>query len=299
MQQSTEPILFIVNPVSGVRDKAGLPSLIETCLSDKNLPYRIEYTDYPGHASELAKEAKANGYKYVVAAGGDGTINEVASELIGSSTALGIIPFGSGNGLARHLKIPLKARRAIENISSLRVQCIDTCKFNDSPFFCTAGLGFDAIVSHEFAKKERRGFWTYILTSLRQLKKYQPKIYNIRTNDHEIETEAFSITFANAAQFGNNAYISPKSSIIDGQLELCIIKPFPKWLFFILAFRLFTKLLISTKYTRYVSCKHITISLKNKELAHIDGEPMDGVNQVQVNILPESLRIIHSKDIRF
>lgn len=299
MHKTQEQILFIINPISGVKKKDNLPSLIKTCLSKKSLPYTIEFTSYPGHATKLTKQAVLDGYKFIVAAGGDGTINEVASVLINKSAALGIIPLGSGNGLARHLKIPIDMQKAVENISELNVQSIDTCLFNNMPFFCTAGIGFDALVSHEFAKNSKRGFRSYIKTTLRKLKKYVPKKYIIETENKKMEVNAFSLTVANAAQFGNNAFISPKSSIIDGKMELCIIKPFPKRLFPIIALRLFTKSLNSSKYSTYLSCKKIRITNESTEPIHLDGEPIENqVNQASINIQKHSLQIIHSRKIK-
>ena len=149
--------VFIINLKSGTSDKAAIPDLIDTTLDKELFDYEIAVTEYAGHASEIAAKAKDNGIDVVVAVGGDGTVNEVAKAIVHSNTALGIIPCGSGNGLARHLLLPINARKAIEVINRCEIRDLDYGIINGYPFFCTCGMGFDAFVSMKFAEAGKRG----------------------------------------------------------------------------------------------------------------------------------------------
>ena len=160
-------ILFIMNPISGNAKKTGIPKIIETTLDTGLFDFEIEQTKYVGHACELAVKAKNNGYDAVVAVGGDGTVNDVAKALTHSETALGIIPCGSGNGLARHLMLPMDIAKAVEVINAFTIHDLDYGVINDIPFFCTCGMGFDAFISMKFAESGRRGPVTYLENILR------------------------------------------------------------------------------------------------------------------------------------
>ena len=154
-------MVFIMNPISGTTNKAGIPELIAKTLDTNTFDYEIRLTEHAGHAFEIATEAKDNGVDVVVAVGGDGTVNEVARAIVHSNTALGIIPCGSGNGLARHLMIPMQLKKAIEVINEYQIHDLDYGIINEHPFFCTCGMGFDAFVSMKFAEAGKRGPITY------------------------------------------------------------------------------------------------------------------------------------------
>lgn len=172
-------IIFIMNPISGTASKAGIPKLIERYLDTNKFDYEIKLTEYAGHAAELAAEAKDNHTDIVVAVGGDGTVNEVARAIVQSSTALGIIPCGSGNGLARHLLLPLNLSKSIEIINAAEVHQLDYGVINEHPFFCTCGMGFDAFISHKFAEAGKRGPITYVENVLKAGLNYKPETYEI------------------------------------------------------------------------------------------------------------------------
>ncbi|PJF38513.1 MAG: hypothetical protein CUN55_17070, partial [Phototrophicales bacterium] len=215
-------------PVSGTARKEHIVSAIHERFCLTNVHYDIVYTQAAGHASELAKKAIQEKYTAVVAVGGDGTVNEVAQVLIHSPLHLGIIPQGSGNGLARHLGIPMDTTKAIERLLSPKSMKIDAAKANGNYFFCTSGVGFDAHVSASFAARTHRGLSGYIFFALQEGFGYRPLTYTIEWHGRVLHTEAFLIAVANSTQYGNNAYIAPQADIQDGQLDVCIIKPFPK-----------------------------------------------------------------------
>ena len=172
--QNRISVWFVVNPISGTTDKSKIVDLIPVYMEASRFDVKIWYTEFRGHAGQIARKAVEEGIKVVVAVGGDGTVNEVARCLIHTNTALGIIPCGSGNGLARHLFIPMNPEGALQVLSTCTIEVLDYGMINDTPFFCTCGLGFDAFVSSKFAKSERRGLLTYIDNTLREGLRYKP-----------------------------------------------------------------------------------------------------------------------------
>lgn len=281
-------VWFVMNLKSGTTTPAK-KNKIKQFIS--KLPdCELIFTEYVGHATEIAQKAVIEGIDKVVAIGGDGTVNEVGKGLIGSKTALGIVPIGSGNGLARHLKIPLKIEKAIQFAVSQPVVEIDVCFLNEIPFFCTAGVGFDAEVANEFAKQESRGLKTYAKMALKSFRTFKPESYNF---DNQDDKTAFAITFANATQYGNNAMISPKSKIDDGLIEMVVLKPFPFGAAPIIGVRLFRGTLPNSRYIEMES--GVAFSLKSKKdfLIHYDGEPLQlNTNEIKVSIKKQSLNVI-------
>jgi diacylglycerol kinase (ATP) len=281
-------VWFVMNLKSGTTTPAK-KNKIKQFIS--KLPdCELIFTEYVGHATEIAQKAVIEGIDKVVAIGGDGTVNEVGKGLIGSKTALGIVPIGSGNGLARHLKIPLKIEKAIQFAVSQPVVEIDVCFLNEIPFFCTAGVGFDAEVANEFAKQESRGLKTYAKMALKSFRTFKPESYNF---DTEEDKTAFAITFANATQYGNNAMISPKSKIDDGLIEMVVLKPFPFGAAPIIGVRLFRGTLPNSRYIEMESGVAFSLKSKNNFLIHYDGEPLQlNTNEIKVSIKKQSLNVI-------
>lgn len=224
MNTNNRKCRLIVNPRSGTSEKGKvIKKAIEQLLA---AGWNVEaaYTERPGHATELAAQAVLAGFNAVVAVGGDGTVNETARALVNTQTALGIIPMGSGNGLARHMNIPMNPFKAIEIISAGNVEECDYCSVNDTPFFCTFGMGFDAAVADRFASTPgNRGFVNYIRSTLLEFIEYKPESYTIYSNNKTIAEDAFVIACCNAAQYGNNAFIAPLASITDGLMDVTII----------------------------------------------------------------------------
>ncbi len=247
-------ILFVINPISGGRAKYNFPEKIDKYLDKTKFEYECVFTEYHGHGSVLAAEAIKNGADILVAVGGDGTINEVASEVDGTDKLMGIIPFGSGNGLARSLGIPVGDVQAIRRINNFHVSKIDTGTFNGKKFFNMAGVGFDAQISSRFAENIKRGLINYIKIVFSEVSNYDCQDYHLTIDGKEYEFKAFMISIANSSQYGNNAHISPFASLEDGLLDICIVKPFPLYIFPALALRMFRK---NSHKSNYLELIHI------------------------------------------
>ncbi len=285
-------ILFLVNPKSGIQSKADLPKLIENNIDKCKYDYKIEYTRYAGHACELAAEAVENGVDVVVAVGGDGTVNEVGRSLAGSETALGILPFGSGNGLARHLGIPLETKKAIDFLNNAESTCVDYGKINGQPFFCTCGVGFDALVSHSFAKGRRRGALGYFNNMLIDWLNYKPEVYEIETEWSTTKMKAFLIACGNASQYGNNAYITPFASMRDGMLSVTMLTPFTSIDVPAILSRMFGRSLHGDSHMRTFNARWIKIKRKTPGVVHFDGEPYEMEADIMVEIIPSGLHVM-------
>jgi len=280
--------------MSGTSNKAKVVKEIEKRLNPDLFDFDINFTQGAGHATDLAKTASDNGVKIVVAVGGDGTVNETATGLIHSNTSLGIIPVGSGNGLARHLQIPMDYQKAIHYLNESEKTAIDICMANDIPFFNVAGVGYDALVAHDFAQKEGRGFTTYIQSVLEQWFKYRPKKFTIKTETGKYKTKALLISFANGSQFGNNAYIAPDASLDDGLMDVNILYNFPGLAAPIVAFQLFNKDIHRSRYSETFRSGAVSIKQKGKK-AHLDGEPFKLGKKIYFKVLPGALNILAPK----
>ncbi|MGZ3754257.1 MAG: diacylglycerol/lipid kinase family protein [Mucilaginibacter sp.] len=284
--------LFIINPISGGKKKDGIPQLIREYLDANLFDASIVFTDGADHAKQIARDAVLDHYPLVVAVGGDGTINEVASSLVGTKTVLGIIPCGSGNGLSRFLHIPMDTKKAVQNLNHYRTALIDTGVANGEPFFNMAGMGFDAHISEVFAREKARGFSTYIKSAFREISNYKAEVYHIEIDGHHYDREAFMLSFANSSQYGNNAHVSPCASVQDGLIDVCIIKPFPVWRLVEMGIRMLTKTAEKTGYLEIIRGKQVKITRKTKGPMHLDGEPRMEGTAVEINIVPSSLNIV-------
>lgn len=283
--------LFIVNPVSGGKRKDDLPELIEKYVDKDKFDLSIAFSNHVSHANELAADA-GNKFDVVVAVGGDGTVNEVASAIVGTQSRLGIIPCGSGNGLARFLGIPMDVEQAIKNINKEDTEVIDSACFNGQPFFNMAGMGFDAHISELFSHDKTRGFISYVKTSLKEISTYKSQIYKIIIDGTEYEREAFMLSFANSSQYGNNAHVSPKASVQDGLIDVCIIKPFPLYRFPEMGLRMFTKTADGSKFVEIIRGKNVRVIREKAGPIHLDGEPQIAGIEADIKVLPGSLKII-------
>ena len=285
-------ILFIINPVSGTGKKNSLEQLLIKLINTSVINYEIKYTERPGHAVEIAKAVvKNNSHQVVVAVGGDGSVNEVATGLIGSSIELGIIPAGSGNGFARHLGIPLKFEDAIKTILKGKSIKVDTGLLGTENFFGVAGVGFDAHISKKFEEASTRGFWTYFKLTLSEYSKYKEREYTIKFDDKVKEFKALLLCFCNSSQWGNDAFISPNSNIQDGFLRIVIIGKIPLISVPYFAFRLFKKSVHKSKYYQEIKIKSCSV-VQNDKIIHLDGDPLEYGNEFTIEVLPKSLTVI-------
>lgn len=287
-------IIFIINPISGHHNKNNFPNLVEKHIDKNQYEYSIVFTEYAGHATELTMKAIEDDFDYIAAVGGDGTINEVAKCLIGKRQILVIVPLGSGNGLARHLELPFKPERLItEVINKGKVYKIDTAVMNDIPFISIAGIGFDALIADYFAKDENRGFMTYAKLITEKYPNYRQKEYTLVLDDEKtIECKPFFVTFANSSQFGYNAEISPKASVQDGLIDVCIFKK-PNILEVpIVATYFLAKQIDKSNFIDIYKAKKIKVTRKVAEVANIDGEAVEMSKDITVEIIPLSLNIL-------
>lgn len=285
-------ILFIINPISGGKDKLKIPALIDAHLDRSKFNANFAFTEYVGHASEIAEEAAGKNFDVIVAVGGDGTINEIAGKVMQQHKILGILPFGSGNGLARFLKIPMNTVKAIKVINNCKVSVIDSATFNDKYFFNMAGMGFDAHISSVFAGNKGRGLSGYVKLGLREVLSYKPQNYRIAIDGREYLRKAFVISVANSSQYGNNAHIAPTASVTDGLLDVCIIKEFPMYKLPVLAYQMLSSKTDSSSLVEIIKGKNIRISRVKEDAIHIDGEPFFMGTEIAVSVNPLSLNII-------
>lgn len=293
---SAAKTLIIINPNSGTNSKQDLPKLFSQYLNSNIFNVTIQFTTHPGHATEITREATNQGVENIIAVGGDGTINEIARALLHTKVNLGIIPSGSGNGLARHFKIPLKTIEAIKALNNSRVEIADSGSLNEHPFFCTAGVGFDAHIGQKFSEAGTRGLSTYVKTILKEFVNYQPEIYQITTPETKIREQAFLITFANTNQYGNNAYIAPKANTSDGLLDVCLLKPFPLYKSPQIGIKLFSGSMNKSRYMKTLQCSQLEIERYQPGAAHVDGEPIYLDEKLEIKCIPASIRILVPKE---
>ena len=299
MGKKIKKIYAIINPISGVGPKNKIKDLLTSrCLINESA-IEVIFTEYAGHAAELTKKAISDKADCIIAVGGDGTVNEVARNLLYSDVALGIIPRGSGNGLARELNIPMDVRSAIDVIFSDNISVIDACKANDNVFFCTCGVGFDATISEEFAKEKKRGSLTYVKDIVGKYLDYKPEEYELQINDDTITEKAFLITCANASQYGNNAYIAPNADISDGQMDVTILSSFNTFDIGPLAIQLFTKTIDKNSKIKVLRTKKVTILRQKEGVMHIDGDPIMVAKDIEVSVLRSALKVFTPKNLSF
>ena len=289
MQTTKKKIVFIVNPISGTKSKEGLKALIDDIIDKERFECAIVRTEYAGHASVIASQCVADGTDICVAVGGDGTVNEVARSLVHSQTALGIIPCGSGNGLARHLCLPMDMKGALEIINMGETDHFDYGVINDQPFFCTCGMGFDAFVSLKFTESGKRGLATYVENVLKEGLTYQPDTYTVKDESGLHHYKAFLIACANAAQYGNNAYIAPGASMQDGLLDVIVMEPFNVFEASTIAVDLFSKTLNNNSHIKRFQSRQIHIHRERPGAVHFDGDPINMEKEIDVKIIPLGL----------
>lgn len=291
-------ILFVVNPISGTSGKRTIVNQIDKYIDKTKFQFEVAYTEYRGHATDITKEAVNNNVDIVCAIGGDGTVNEIASALVHSDTALAIIPCGSGNGLARHLRIPRDAIRAIKTINKYEPILIDYGLVNDHPFFCTCGVGLDAFISQKFAECGKRGFLSYIEQVLKHALKYNPEFYKLEViNDDEsspMEYKAALIACANASQYGNNVYIAPGATVTDGLMDVIIVEPYKMLDATYMGMQIMNGTLHKNSHVKRFKCKSLKISRKEQGPIHYDGDPMTTGDTIEVKIVHKGLKVVCS-----
>jgi YegS/Rv2252/BmrU family lipid kinase len=285
-------VLFILNPVSGGKPTDKIPDIIRSEIDTGKYDYEIKFTKHPGHAHELANNAITENIDIIVAVGGDGTVNEVASCLIQSKVVLGIVPVGSGNGLARHLGIPRSVSKAIRLINKSHHHFIDTATVNGKAFISIAGVGFDAEVARKFTDSKKRGFSGYLKIIGTTFMNYKPKKYKITLDNKTLTTKALFISIANSNQFGYNTQIAPKAKLNDGQLDVCIVQK-PKWLELpLIANLVFLKMIDKSPHVSITPAKELLIERKKGKYVNLDGEAIKMKKKLHIKINPSSLKVM-------
>lgn len=286
-------IAFIINPVSGTEQKETIINYLKSVfVPSRGYEASFYKTRGPGDACSAALKYRERGFDTVVAVGGDGTVNQVAKGLIDSNVKLGVIPAGSGNGLARHLKIPLSYYRAVEVILEEKTQLIDAGKINDEIFFCTAGLGFEAVIGDRFNTAGTRGLITYMEYCAREYVNYRREQYKISIPGYEYDTKAFLITFANCAQWGNNVFIAPDADISDGMLDMVVWKRAPLATMPMLTAGLLLKTIQYSEFVDTFRCREVRITRQGEGLIQFDGESRVMGEEIVVGVLPHAVKAI-------
>ena len=285
-------ILFIVNPNSGTSQINNLKELISSNLDASIFEYAIAFTQAPKHATEIAKNASQQNIFACIAVGGDGSVNETATGLIGAETAIGIIPKGSGNGLARHLKIPINVKKAIQTLNKLHLESLDIIKINKEYAVNVAGCGFDGHIAHLFAASKARGLMTYSKLCFKEYFNYQPQEYTLTIDDTEHKLAAFTVAIANSSQFGNDVLIAPEAKTNDGLINITVVKPFNKLNFVTFLYYLGTKQFHKAPFVKTFTCTQFSISSNQKITGHIDGEAVELGNTINGTIIANALKVL-------
>ena len=279
-------IKFIINPISGTGKQKGIEQYIAKHFDN----YEIVRTKKGGDATELSKQAIEQKFDAVIAVGGDGTVNECAKALIGSNTALGVIPCGSGNGFAFHNGMNRNIEKAIIQLKNATVKTIDSCTANGMPFVNVSGIGFDAHIAHLFTNLTNRGFSNYIKLIYKELQ-YKAKDYTLNYDGKTEQVNAILISFANASQYGNNFQISPNAKTDDGLIDFVIVKDFARWKVPQFLLKVATGKAHLSKFVRIIQTDKMTITSCEK-IIHVDGEPTATNTTLEIKIVPKSLKIL-------
>jgi len=297
MNGQHEKIIFILNPVSGffgIRRRK-VERIIKKHIKKENLFGEIWYSHYAGHTTELVKKAVEERANTVVIAGGDGSINEAARSLVYTDTALGIIPCGSGNGLANHLKIPFNIQKALQTIKENRIKAADTIKINDQYAFSLAGIGLDAMVAERYHLAKRRGFLSYMRSLFIEYVNFTPEAITIKTDTMEITEKCSFIIFANSDQFGYNFRIAPQADLFDGYMDVVIVKKIPFISAPLSSIQIWTGYADKCLYISSFKAKKVSIIRSRDGVMNVDGDPFKSGQHVEVEVLPASLKLIVPK----
>ncbi len=284
-------LLFIVNPKAGKKLGPTLMPLIEQKLKGK-IDYEIAIWQNINEFNAISGKLFSENFTDAVAVGGDGTVNMVAKTILNKGLTLGIIPAGSGNGLARSLGLPMKTELALDKIIEGKTLVIDSGEVNNMPFFCTSGVGFDAHIGNLFAASVKRGLKSYIKIIWKEFSSYKPKTYKLKYNNVEIERTAFLITVGNAGQYGNDFYIAPGAVMNDGLFHVSIVRPFKFYEVFGLISKIMRRKADTSKLIETFACSELSIEREDKDFIHMDGEPALADRKVLFKCWPNSIKAI-------
>ena len=293
--------LLIINPISGTRSKKGLEELVTLTLGKKGIDVTAYYTKSGGDAYSRAKAGIEEGFEIIISAGGDGTVNEIANAVSGTDAILGILPYGSGNGLARSLSIPISTPDALKIVDKGNVMECDRGIANGHPFYCTLGLGFDATVSERFAIMGKRGRNTYIRSAFREYFKYKSESYALLIDGKIITEKALLIAVCNAPQYGNNAYIGPHAKLQDGLLDITVVHEDTPLSTLLMGMALMAGTIDKNKNIECIRTSSVSIARLNPGPVHIDGEPMLMGKKIDITCQKRVLKVfapLNSKEFQ-
>ncbi|MFM7565461.1 MAG: diacylglycerol/lipid kinase family protein [Flavobacteriales bacterium] len=288
MKQS---LWFIINPKSGNSKKQNLEKQVRQYLNSARFDISFHYTQYVGHGNELGIEAVEKKIDIVCAVGGDGSVHEISTAILGSNTKLAILPLGSGNGIARHLGIPSKTKEALQTIQNGLIQKVDVFQCGDQTGIGFGGFGFDAFIAKEFKGSTFRGFWKYVYLILKHYFSYRALHFNIQHGKETIQGKFLVVSIANASQYGNGFVISSRASMSDGELVLVLIKPFPWFMAFSIVWHAFTKQLHRSRYVNELPFREIILETDGV-WGQIDGEVIKINSPISLKVIPHNLNVI-------
>lgn len=292
---------FILNPAAGKgRDPAVFETAVQRVMDPSGFPYRLQRTERRGHAPELARAAQAEGFDVVVAIGGDGTVNEIARALIGSTVTLGLIPKGSGNGFAREFGIPLDPAAACRALLTARPLAIDVGRINDESFFNVAGFGLDAQIAWAFETSQaggRRGIWPYVTSGIREFFRYRPTPVTLRHDGGETMVSPLLVAIANGKQYGSGAQIAPRAVINDGLLHLAVVEQAPWYRLLPALPKIFSGTFVDAPFLRTILTRRFSVEFSGDQPYHIDGE-VRRAPALRADILPQALRFLTPPDYK-
>lgn len=285
-------IYFLVNPIAGGKKKDNFRALVQSNIDANKFDYEIKIWEKSDNVVQLLQNAVQGNFDIIIAAGGDGTLNLVASQVVNTGKIMGLIPFGSGNGFARHNNIPLQADKAIQRINDLNIKKVDTLLVNNHRFVNVAGVGFDAHIGYLFSIAPERGFKTYAKIVMRELGNFKPQTYVLNIDGKEYKEDAFLISVANASQWGNNATIAPGASTRDGLMDIVVMKPFKFYQVPQLVLQMFSKNINKNRLIKSFKATNLTLRRNEKGAVHYDGEPMEMGTEINFKIDPASLNLL-------
>jgi YegS/Rv2252/BmrU family lipid kinase len=265
--------------------------IIEAC-EQQDVECTIEFTQSRGHATELASDAAASGqYQKVVAVGGDGTVNEVARGLLHSPIPMGVIPKGSGNGLARHLRIPMNIAPALDSLFKSNPMAIDSFQVNGRLSLNVSGIGFDGHIANLFANDKKRGLQGYAKITMKEFFSFREFDVEMEMNGQVMNRKAFVIAIANSSQYGNNARIAPAASVCDHLLHISLLKKVPPYRLDVV-YSFFNGTIDKSPFCEILETDKVTLRTKNPVSYHIDGEPCGSSSVFDIVLLPSSLQFL-------
>lgn len=288
-----DKLLFVVNPISGGIDKAGLKKDITSCCNNRNINFSIIETTGENDKKLISDEIEKEHPDTVVACGGDGTINFIAQLILGKNINLGIIPLGSANGLASELLLPRNTRDAVDILYDKKILLMDVLRINEKYLSLhLSDVGFNAKLIRNFEEGGSRGKLAYATNFFKVLLKKAPHKYTFILKKKRFKRRAEMVVFANASQYGTGAVVNPEGCIYDRKFEVCIFKPYPWYAIFRLAYDFFTRGMKRSPYVRIFSTQHIVVRSRKPVPLQIDGEVIGDFDEVQVSVDKDQLPII-------